>query len=97
VRRYAYLVNALKSVATPNGTLLDESLVLYASENGDGDSHSRKRMPVLIAGKAGGFQTGRAVAATDEPTGSLHASIIARYGLDVTNYGNPGGTPIAEL
>jgi hypothetical protein len=97
VRRYAYLVNALKNVATPNGTLLDESLVLYASENGDGDSHSRKRMPVLIAGKAGGFQTGRAVAATDKPTGALHASIISRFGVDVSSYGNPGGTPIAEL
>ncbi len=97
VRRYAYLVNALKSVATPTGTLLDESLVLYASENGDGDSHSRKRMPVLIAGHAGGFQTGRAVAATDKPTGSLHASIISRFGLDVGTYGNPGGTAIAGL
>lgn len=97
VRRYAYLVNAMKSVVTPNGTLLDESLVLYASENGDGDSHSRKRMPVLIAGHAGGFETGRSVAATDKPTGSLHASIISRFGLEVGNYGNPGGTAIAGL
>lgn len=97
VRRFAYLVNALKSVKTETGTLLDETLVLYTSENGDGDSHARKNMPVLIAGHAGGFETGRAVAANNMVTGALHASLIKRYGLDVSSYGNPAGTPIAGL
>src|SRR5690606_3691425 len=97
VRRFAYLVNSLKRATTANGTLLDESLVLYVSENGDGDSHSRKNMPILLAGHAGGFETGRAVAATDKPTGALHASIIRRYGLEVDRYGSPAGAPIAEL
>jgi hypothetical protein len=97
VRRFAYLVNALKSVQTENGTLLDESLVLYCSENGDGDSHARKEMPTLIAGRAGGFETGRAVAAKNMVTGSLHASIIKRFGLEVTSYGSPAGMPIASL
>ena len=97
VRRYAYLVNALKSVQTENGTLLDETLVLYASENGDGDSHARKNMPVLIAGHAGGFETGRAVAATNQVTGALHASLIKRYGLPIETYGDPAGKPITGL
>lgn len=97
VRRFAYLVNALKSVTTESGTLLDESLALYASENGDGDSHARTRMPVLLAGHAGGFETGRAVNAQDRTTGALHASIIQRYGLDLAEYEAPGGTPITDL
>jgi hypothetical protein len=97
VRRFAYLVNALKSVQTANGTLLDECLVLYASENGDGDSHARKRMPTMIAGRAGGFQTGRAVAAANKTTGALHASLIQRFGIPIETYGTGGGTPIAEL
>lgn len=97
VRRFAYLVNALKRVATPTGTLLDECLAMYTSENGDGDSHARKNMPILLAGHVGGFRTGRAVAATNLPTGALHASILKYYGLDVPSYGNPSGTPIADL
>lgn len=97
VRRFSYLVNALKRVNTPTGTLLDETLAMYTSENGDGDSHARKNMPILLAGHAGGFQTGRAVAATNQPTGALHASIIKRFGFDVSNYGNPAGNPIASL
>jgi hypothetical protein len=97
VRRFAYLLNRMKSIATANGTLLDESLVMYCSENGDGDSHARKNMPILLAGHAGGFQTGRSVAATNKVTGSLHASIQNRLGMNVSSYGDPMGTPIAEL
>jgi len=85
----------MKSVVTPTGTLLDESLVLYCSENGDGDSHARTRMPVLLAGHAGGFETGRCVAAKDKPTAALHGAIIGRYGIEVSNYA--GATPIADL
>ncbi len=98
VRRFAYLVSALKRTPGSNGgSLFDETLAMYISENGDGDSHSRKSMPILLAGHAGGFQTGRVVAATDKPTGALHASIIKRLGIDVSSYGSPAGSPLADL
>jgi hypothetical protein len=98
VRRFAYLVNQLKRTSNGmGGTLLDDTLAMYVSENGDGDSHSRKNMPILLAGHAGGFETGRVVAATDKPTGALHASIIKRFGFDVSSYGSPAGSPITGL
>lgn len=97
VRRFVYLLSKLKSITTPTGTLLDDALVMYCSENGDGDSHARKNMPVLLAGHAGDFVTGRSVAATNKVTGSLHASIQNRLGMNVTTYGDPAGPPIAEL
>jgi hypothetical protein len=97
-RRFAYLVNQLKRTSNGmGGTLLDDTLAMFISENGDGDSHSRKNMPILLAGHAGGFQTGRTVAATDKPTGALHASIIKRFGFDVSSYGSPAGSPLADL
>jgi hypothetical protein len=98
VRRFAYLVNQLKRTSNGmGGTLLDDTLAMYVSENGDGDSHSRKNMPILLAGHVGGFETGRVVAATDKPTGALHASIIKRFGFDVSSYGSPAGSPITGL
>ena len=97
VRRFSYLVSALKRVTTPTGTLFDETLAMYVSENGDGDSHARKNMPILLAGHVGGFETGRAIAATDKPTGALHASILQRYGIDAASYGDPMGSPISGL
>ncbi len=54
VRRFAYLLNAMKAAQTATGNLLDESLVLYTSENGDGDSHGRTNMPIMLAGHVGG-------------------------------------------
>jgi hypothetical protein len=97
-RRFAYLVNALKAIETPTGNLLDESLVMYVSENGDGDSHARTNMPILLAGHVGGFQTGRVVAADGAPTGALHHSIIQKYGIELSDgYGDENSAPLEEL
>ena len=97
VRRFAYLVERAQADAGQRRRLAARRVAGDVhSENGDGDSHSRKNMPILLAGHAGGFQTGRVVAATDKPTGALHASIIKRLGIDVSTYGTPAGSPIAD-
>ena len=96
-RRYAYLVDALKAISTPTGNLLDETLVMYISENGDGDSHARTNMPILLAGHVGGFETGRVVAANGAPTGALHHAIIRQYGIELDGYGDQNSAPLAEL
>jgi hypothetical protein len=97
VRRFAYLLEAMKNAETPTGNLLDESLVLYTSENGDGDSHGRQNMPIMLAGHAGGFRTGRRVAANGMPTGALHCSILNYFGVDIPEYGDPVSGPIPGL
>lgn len=97
VRRFAYLLNAMKAVSTPTGNLLDESLVLYTSENADGDSHGRNNMPYMLAGHVGGFRTGRVVKANGAPTGGLHCSIINYFGVELSKYGDPSSGPIAGL
>ncbi|AUX40666.1 hypothetical protein SOCE26_020670 [Sorangium cellulosum] len=97
VRRFAYLLNAMKAASTPTGNLLDESLVLYTSENGDGDSHGRANMPYMLAGHVGGFKTGRAVKSSSAPTGALHCSIINYFGIEMSEYGDPKSGPIPGL
>jgi hypothetical protein len=97
VRRFAYLVGKLAETTTPTGTLLDETLAMFVSEHGDGDGHGYSDMPVLLAGHAGGFETGRCVAARGQRDGALHASILQRFGMDVDQYGDPAGSPIAGL
>ena len=54
VQCFANLLTAMRSVQEGNGTLLDNSVVLFASEFGDSTSHDLKHMPVLLAGGAGG-------------------------------------------
>lgn len=95
-RRFSYLVEKLKSYPTATGTLLDDTLAMFVAENGDGDSHSRENIPVLLAGRAGGFKTGRCVQVQGN-TGALHASVLKYFGVDAGNYGNPMGSAIAEI
>jgi hypothetical protein len=97
MRRFANLVNALREAPSATGTLLDESLALFCSENGDGDSHSRFNIPIVLAGGVGGFQGGRVVSADSEPTGALHASILNYFGIETDSYGDPGAGPIPGL
>jgi hypothetical protein len=97
VRRFGYLLDRMKAVATASGNLLDESLVLYTSEIGDGDTHGRYGVPYMLAGHAGGFRTGRVVDAGGAPTGGLHASILGYFGVDAGEHGNPAAGPISGL
>jgi hypothetical protein len=96
-RRFANVVGALKAAPSASGTLFDETLALFCSENGDGDSHSRKKVPYMLAGNAGGFRTGRTVTAANMPTGALHSSIINYFGIEVDEYGDPASGPIPGL
>ena len=47
---------------------------------------SRDRAPIAFA-----------IAANGKNTGALHASILNRFGMDVSSYGNPMGSPIAGI
>ncbi|MEC8849324.1 MAG: DUF1552 domain-containing protein, partial [Pseudomonadota bacterium] len=55
----AYLVNRLREVPMSNGTLLDNTVVMVGSDLGHGSRHDHADMPFLLAGRAGGLQTGR--------------------------------------
>jgi hypothetical protein len=60
-RQFAYLLQRLASVREADGTsLLDNTLVLWCFELGDGRRHSTLKMPFVLAGGAGGrLRTGR--------------------------------------
>jgi hypothetical protein len=49
-----YLIEKLKAVPSANGTLLDDTLVIYGSPMGNPNLHNHKRCPLLLLGHAGG-------------------------------------------
>jgi hypothetical protein len=97
VRRFAYLVDALRRTSTPTGNLYDETLALYCSENGNGDSHSRRDMPTLLAGRVGGFEPGRVINSNGARTAALHGAILNRFDFNLSTYGNPAAAPLAGI
>lgn len=97
VRRFSYLVDQLRNTPTPSGSLYDETLALYCSENGNGDSHSRRDMPTLLAGRAGGFEPGRVINANGAGTAALHAAILNRFDFNLSTYGDPAAAPLTGI
>lgn len=64
--QFGYLVGKLNEFDEGNGTILDNSAVVYFQEMSDGNSHNLNNMPIIQAGSCGGyFKTGQIVNVID--------------------------------
>ncbi len=93
VEQFAYFLDKLKSVQEGEGTLLDNSLVLYGSGLGDGNRHSHHDLPVLLAGNSSGkIQRGRHIVYPDNtPMNNLFLSLLDHAGAKVDKIGDSAG------
>jgi hypothetical protein len=90
--QFAYLLGKLDAVPDADGkTLLDNTLVMWVNEQGKGNNHSRKSMPWVLAGGAGGaWRTGRYVRYPENPPhNNLLVTILNAFGIEATTFGNP--------
>jgi hypothetical protein len=105
--QFAYFVKALKAVPEGEGTMLDNTVVLWCSEISVGNSHSHQDMPFILAGSCGGyFKTGRFVEYPRmDMKGVSHNNLLvslchAMGRTDVKTFGNPAycsGGPLSGL
>ncbi|MCA9671575.1 MAG: DUF1552 domain-containing protein [Myxococcales bacterium] len=87
----AYFVGKLAATPEGNGSLLDNTVVMWCNDLGKGNNHSRRRVPFLLIGNAGGnLRTGRAIDFGGKPHNQLLASLCQVMGLeDTKTFGNP--------
>ena len=86
------LLAKLKQTKEDSSTLLDNTSVFFSSNLGNGNSHSCKNLPVLLAG--GGFKHGQHLAfdAKDAPPlANLYVSLLQRLGVEVNKFGSSTG------
>jgi len=100
--QFVVLLEKLKNTPEPDGegSMLDNTCLLWAQELGDGRLHDCVSVPFVIAGKAGGFfQTGRYLQSGSEPHQKLLVSICHAMGLSNPVFGDPshGGGPLMGL
>jgi len=90
VEQYAYLLERMKSMQEGEGNLLDNSMVLFGSGIRDGNKHSPRDVPIVLAGKAGGqLRPGRHIAhKKGTPLCSLYKGMLERTGIDVDTFGD---------
>lgn len=79
--QFAYLLERMKSVDEGNGSLLDNTIVLYGSGMKDGNGHIKDNLPILVAGKGGGkLNPGRHIDCKNgTPLANLHQSIAEKF------------------
>lgn len=86
-QQFAYFLQQLESIPEGDGTLLDNTLVLWCKPIGY--KHNVSNMMFMTAGGAGlGLQTGRYIDANDQPHNNLLVSCANLMGLDIDSFGD---------
>ena len=94
VEQYAYLASRLDSMKEGDGTVLDNSCLMFMSNMFVGRKHDNSRLPLVLAGGLGGtLKTGRSINllnAADEKRNmcSLYLSLMDRYGVKLDKFGD---------
>lgn len=93
VEQLAYLLGKLDSMKEGDGTVLDHSMVLFASALSDGDSHDMHKLPIVLAGRANGrLAPGQhLVYSEDTPTSNLYVSMLQAFGTPVERFADSTG------
>lgn len=93
MKQFAYFLEKLKGVKEGEGTLLDNSMIVYGSGIGDGNRHNHDDLPILLAGKGGGAITsGRHIKLEKEtPLTNLYLSMLDIMGAPAERIGDSTG------
>lgn len=90
--QFAYMLDRMKSIKEGDGTLLDNSLIMFGSSLRDGNSHNPKNLPIVLAGHGGGLKGGRhLVAQKDTPLCNLFLSMLHAGGVKADRFGDSTG------
>lgn len=87
----AYLVQKLAETPEPNGqgTLLDNTLVVWTNELGKGNSHTLDNIPFVLIGNGLGFRMGRSLRYKKVPHNRLLMALAHGFGHHLEAFGNP--------
>jgi hypothetical protein len=93
VETYAYLLKRLREMKEGDSTVLDNSMVLFASALSDGNKHDPHRLPILLGGGGGGRIDGgqHRVYGEDTPLANLYVSMLDAFGAPVERFADSTG------
>ena len=94
VAAVTYFLDKLKKTPDVDGTLLDNSIVMYGSPMGNANVHNHKRCPLFLAGRGGGKLKGNNHIMTPDGTPMANVFLTLLHGLgfnDLESFGDSTG------
>ncbi len=86
-----YFLDKLKKTPDGDGSLLDHTLILWASNMGDGNLHSHKAVPHMLLGGANGQHKGGRHIRTEGSTANLLLTTLKMFAIDKPALGDSTG------
>lgn len=94
IDQFAYFLGKLRDVKDVDGkTLLDNSMIVYASGLADGNRHAHDNLPVILAGRGGGaLNPGKHLKLAEKtPMSNLYVKMLNVMGAKVETFGDSTG------
>lgn len=93
MQQFAYVLNRMRAIREGEGTLLDNTMIVYGGGLADGDRHQHDDLPLILAGRGGGtILPGRHMRfAPETPMANLLVSMLERVGAPVDSFGDSTG------
>jgi hypothetical protein len=93
IRQFAWLLEKMKAIRDGDGSLLDNSMIVYGASLADGNTHQHHNLPTVLAGRGHAtLQPGRHVRyAAETPITNLFLSMFDRMGVTAESIGDSTG------
>lgn len=96
---FAYLAKRLADTPEPTGegSMLDNTLLVWTNELGKGNSHTLDNIPYVLLGGGAGFKMGRSLKLEQVPHNRLWMAVARAMGHEMESFGKPdlcAGGPI---
>jgi hypothetical protein len=93
IEQYAYLLRRLHEMKEGDSTVLDNSMILFASALSDGNRHDPHKLPIVLSGRAAGrINSGQhLVCSDDEPLANLYVSMLSAFGIPLERFADSTG------
>ena len=93
IEHLAYILEKMQNTKEENGTLLDNTMVLYGCGISDGNSHSHRDLPIILAGgKNVGLKSGRHLEfKKDTPMTNLFLTLAEKMDVKLDKFGDSYG------
>lgn len=93
IEQFGYFLEKLNAMQEPDGTVLDNSMLVYGAGISDGDRHNHDNLPILMAGGgAGKIKPGRHIRYENgTPMTNLFLTMLEKMGVPADTIGDSTG------